>query len=195
MKKIAIMIACVMASIGIANAQKNTIGIKAGANKSSYVLRNLSGKTDMKPGFEAGVIWRHDFSEHFALQPEAALSMQNSAYVQGMQGYKTWNMEIPVYALGQISAGKGHRFYIGLGPNLNFALAGKEAVSGSDLYKGDSLMNRFDIGAAALVGYELPFNMQINFSYKYGFLNALKTPADGASMTRNSVSLGLAYMF
>ncbi len=197
MKRIVIIAACVLASIGVARAQKNTFGVKAGVNMSSNLLYDMDGKTSMRAGFELGGFWKHDFGKYFALQPEIAISLQNSDYELGSlkQDYRSWSFDIPVYALGQLTTNEGHRAYIGVGPNFGVYFGGKEKISGAKLYKGDSLMQRFELGASVLVGYEFDFGMQINLSYKYGFFNAIKNPVGDARMTRNCVTLGIGYRF
>ncbi len=197
MKKIVIIVACILASAVVAGAQKNTFGVKAGVNMSSNLLYNMEGRTSMKTGFEVGGFWKHDFGKYFALQPEVAISLQNSDYELGSlrQDYRNWSFDVPVYALGQLTTDEGHRAYIGVGPNFSVCFSGKEKIAGSKLYKDDSLMNRFDVGTSVLVGYEFAFNMQINLSYKYGFFNVLKNPVGDAIMTRNCVTLGIGYRF
>ncbi len=197
MKRIVIIAACVLASVVVASAQKNTFGVKAGVNMSGNLLYNMEGKTSIKTGFEVGGFWKHDFGKYFALQPEVAISLQNSDYELGAlkQDYMNWSFDIPVYALGQLTTEEGHRAYIGVGPNFGIGFGGKEKISGAELYKDESLMSRFELGASVLVGYEFDFNMQINLSYKYGFFNALKNPVGDARMTRNCVTLGIGYRF
>ncbi len=197
MKRIVIIVACVLVSVAVASAQKNTFGVKAGVNMSSNLLYNMDGKSSMKTGFEVGGFWKHDFGQYFALQPEVAISLQNSKYELGAlkQDYRNWSFDIPVYALGQLTTDNGHRAYIGVGPNFSVGFGGKEKISGAKLYKDESLMSRFDLGAAVLVGYEFEFGMQINLSYKYGFFNALKNPVSDARMTRNCATLGIGYRF
>lgn len=197
MKKIAILISCILISIFNVAAQNNSFGVKAGANLSSNILSKMDGETSMKAGFEVGGFLKHDFGKYFAIQPELLISMQNSDYKFGSfkQDYRNWGLNIPIYALGQLTTDEGHRAYIGVGPDLGVCFGGKEKVSGDKLYKDGALMNRFDVGASALVGYEFDFGMQVNLSYRYGFFNALKNPADDAMMHRNCATLGLGWRF
>ncbi len=197
MKKIVIIVACILASAGVASAQKNTFGVKAGANMSSFLLYDMEGKTSMKAGLEMGGFWKHDFGKYFALQSELAITLQNSDYELGAlkQDYKFWSLEVPVYALGQLVTDEGHRAYIGMGPSFSLDFGGKEKTSGNALFEEDSMMQRFDVGASVLIGYEFPFGMQINMSYRYGFFNAVANPVGDARMIRHSATLGIGYRF
>lgn len=197
MKRLVIIVVCILASVNMVNAQKNSFGVKAGANISSYLLYDMEGSTSMKAGAEISGFWKHDFGKYFALQPEVAFALCNSDYKFGSMtmDYGFCSLEIPVYALGQLGTDEGHRAYIGVGPNFSMNFAGKEKQTDAKLFKDGSLMNRFDVGAAVLVGYEFEFNMQINLSYKYGFFNALANPVGDERMIRNSVTLGIGYRF
>ncbi len=196
MKKIVIIVACVLASVGVASAQKNTFGVKAGANMSSFLLYDVAGESTMKAGVNLGAFWKHDFAKSFALQTELNFDSQNSEYELGPASskYSFWTMEVPVYAMWQHTTGDNNRFYLGAGPNLSLGLGGKEKLSSSKIF-ADNAMSRFDVGASVLVGWELPFGMQVNASYRYGFFNALKNPVGDGRMIKNSVSLGIGYRF
>ncbi len=197
MKKFIVVVACLIAAMGAVNAQNNTYGVKVGANMSSFLLYDMEGKTSMNVGFEMGGFWKHDFGKYFALQPEVVITFQNSDYVFGTvkQDYRFWSLEVPVYAIGQLVTNKGHRAYIGIGPKFSLDFGGKEKISGSKLFKEGSLMQRFDVGASVLVGFEFAFGMQINMGYRYGFFNAIANPVGDDTMVRNAVSLGLGYRF
>ncbi len=197
MKRIVTVISLLIATVAITSAQeKNSFGLKAGANMSSYLLYDMEGESTMKAGLNLGAFWKHDFAKSFALQTELNFDYQNSEYKLGPAGskYSFWTMEIPVYAMWQHTTGDNNRFYLGAGPNLSLGLGGKEKLSSSKIF-ADNAMSRFDVGASVLVGWELPFGMQVNASYRYGFFNALKNPVGDARMTKNCVSLGIGYRF
>ncbi len=198
MKRTITVISLLIATVAISSAQeKNSFGLKAGANISSFLLYDMEGTTSMKGGFEVCGFWKHDFGKYFALQPEVAITLQQSDYkfANSNQDYRFWSLEIPVYALGQLITDEGHRAYIGVGPNFSVGFGDKEKISGNKLFREGSLMNRFDVGASVLIGYEFAFNMQINMSYRYGFFNALANPVGDSRMIKNSVSLGIGYRF
>jgi hypothetical protein len=46
-----------------------------------------------------------------------------------------------------------------------------------------------------MIGYEFAFGMQINASYKYGFLNTLDADSYNSTMTNQMISLGIEYKF
>ncbi len=210
MKKIAIIATCILASIGAVHAQKDSFGIKAGTNISGFLLYNMEGSATMKFGAEIGAFYKHDFSKHFAIQPEVLFTLHNSEYKWGYlkQDFMSWGMKIPVYALGQIHTTNGHRAYLGIGPYFYVGIGGKERNTHIGIFEkvnNNSLLNRFDLGGAVLIGYEFDFNMQINVGYKYGFFNALGsevpvTPSldntnTSPRMANHSISLGIGYRF
>ncbi len=196
MKRIAVIVACVLVSVGVAGAQKNTFGVKAGANMSSFLLYDMDGESTMKAGVNLGAFWKHDFAKNFALQTELNFDSQNSKYKLHLADseYSFWTMEIPVYAMWQHTSGNNNRFYLGAGPDFSLGIDGKEKLSSSKIFAAHA-MSRFDVGASVLVGWELPFGMQVNASYRYGFFNALMNPVGDERMIKNSVSLGIGYRF
>jgi len=198
MKKI-ILILGIITFFGAARSSaqnRTTFGIKADANISNFILTGMPG---YKSGFGAGAGFggfvKIDFGDYFALQPELALSLQNSALeINGMKNdIRYFGMEIPVYAMGQLKLDGGDRAYIGIGPWLNLGFSARNTTEDRDLYK--DFMQRGDVGAAAQIGYEFGFGMQINVSYRFGFLNRLDSPDEGAFMRNQAITLGIAYRF
>ena len=184
------------------SAQNLSLGVKAEANMSNFILSDLEPlESKMKVGAGIGGFLKIDFGEYFALQPELLVNMKNSIMEQNGIENKCmfWSIEIPLYAMGQMTLDNGERAYIGIGPYGSIGLSAKNRETDLNLYKEDgengAFMQRGDVGVGVLVGYEFDFGMQINASYKYGLLNALDAGQDDANMYNQTVSLGIAYRF
>jgi len=160
-----------------------------------------------KLGFGAtiGGYTKFEFGENFALQPEILLHFKNSKMEVKSTGKETdfqyFGMELPVYAVGQMSLGSGKGF-IGLGSYFGLGFDARYKASGMDdvkLYKeyggAKSELQRWDLGAGAMLGYEFGNRLQIVASYKFGFINALNAGKDDATMRNQTISLGLGYRF
>lgn len=204
MKRIILMVAVLAGTVVTsAHAQsKTSFGVKGEANMSNFRIDDMPGvKSDFGVGAGIGGFMKIDFGEYFALQPELMLQWQNSTLKQNgvKSDFEYWGMEIPVYAMGQMKLESGDRAYIGIGPYGRLGFSARNKTADVNYYKknGESkpFMQRGDVGAAVLVGYEFDFGMQINASYKYGFLNVLDAGKKTSSLYNQQVSLGIAYRF
>lgn len=206
MKKILMTSLAVLLTVGSSSvfAQSVTWGVKAEGNLSNYILSDMDGaKSKMGFGATVGGLMKWDISEHFALQPELlfhfkASKMENvDATLQagGNNKYSMeyWGVEIPVYAVGQTRIGNG-RGYIGIGPYVGVGFSNKAYPGDVDLYDTD-VLQAWDFGGAAQIGYEFRNGLSINAGYKIGFIDALDSNKDNATMLPQTVSLGLAYRF
>ncbi len=178
---------------------KTSLGVKANVNMSDFIISDMPVWTsDFGVGAGVGGFAKFDFGEYFAIQPEVLLYMQNSEFeIAGVSNkFHSLGMDVPVYAVGQLVTGDGDRAYIGIGPFGRVNFKAKNTTLDTDYYKDDnSLLQRFDVGCSALVGYEFAFGMQINASYKYGFFNQLNAPAGDSFMRNQSIDLGIGYHF
>jgi hypothetical protein len=127
--------------------------------------------------------------------------LQNSEFEIGgiKNDFRYFGMEVPVYAVGQLVTAENHRAFIGIGPYGRIGFSAKNRTLDLNYFKKNGSSHSFmqigDIGCAVLVGYEFDFGMQINASYKYGFLNQLNEPSGDAFLHNQSVSLGIGYRF
>lgn len=206
MKKI-ILSFVLIAGIGISNInaqdidKKISFGVKAEANLSNHFLGSSMDDFKSTLGFGASVggFAKFNLHENFAIQPEILGHYKSSKLKHKPSGEKNdfeyWGLEIPVYAVGQMNLWNG-RGYVGLGPYVGLGLSAD--LGDVDQYKkvnGNKPMQRWDFGGGVMVGYEFGFGMQINASYKVGFINALDHDKDNSKMLNETVSLGLAYRF
>ena len=208
MKKMILSVALVM-GLGVANisAQNISAGIKVEANTSNFILSDLDGvNSNLGFGATIGGFGTIEFNEFFALRPEVLFHFKNSVMEVDATGaetdYQYFGVEIPVYAVGQFAIGSGKGF-VGVGPYVGLGIDARSKASGMDDIKlydeigntGKSNMQRWDIGAGLLLGYEFSNKLQINAGYKIGFIDALDLGKDNASMLNQTISLGLAYKF
>ena len=202
MLSLALVLGLGLTHINAQNAGKISFGVKEDANMSNFNLSDMPGvKSDFGFGATIGGFTKIDISRHFALQPELLLNWQNSTLkFDGKENdYQYWGLEIPVYAVGQVKLTNGGRAYIGIGPYARLGLSAKNTTIDEDLYKKNgstkAFMQRGDVGAGAMIGYEFAFGMQINASYKYGFLNVLDADSDNSTMNNQMISFGIGYTF
>ncbi|MDR1653909.1 MAG: porin family protein [Prevotellaceae bacterium] len=203
MKKV-VLLSVALAVLGLTQsmAQNTSFGVKAEAGMSNFILDDMAGwKSRFGVGGSVGGFVKIDFSKYFAIQPEALLHLQNSEFeIDGIENdFRYFGMEVPVYAVAQLVTSENHRAFIGVGPYGRIGFSARNRTLDLNYYKKNggshSFMQLGDVGCAVLVGYEFEFDMQINASYKYGFLNQLNE-ASGSSFLRNqSISLGIGYRF
>ena len=208
MKKIILTVALIM-GLGIANISSQTIsgGIKVEANTSGFILNDMDNmKSKLGVGATIGGFGTIEFNKNFALRQEMLLHYKSSIMEEKTTGsetdYQYFGIEIPLYAVGQFAIGNGKGF-VGVGPYVGIGIDARYKADGENdikLYKeientGKSNMQRWDIGAGIMLGYEASNKLQINASYKIGFLDALDAGKDNATMLNQTISLGLAYSF
>ena len=203
MKKIILTVALAM-GLGVAgiNAQNVSKGVKAETNMSNFILDDMPGvESGFGVGAGVGGFLKIDFGEYFSLQPELLFHWQNSTLKQGglESDIQYWGMEIPLYAVGQLTLENNDRAYIGIGPYGRLGFSAKNTTADINLYDeiggADAFMQRGDVGAGVMIGYEFAFGMQINASYKYGFLNVLDAGSDNSMMNNQMISFGIGYRF
>ncbi len=196
MKKLAVTLAVVLGlGFTTVNAQDISAGIKADANISNFILKDMGDvSSNMKFGASLGGFMKVDITEHFAVQPELLFhyKMSEIELLGDKTDFEYWGVEVPVYAVGQWNAGNG-RFYAGVGPYIGCGFSAKYKTGDIDLYDTD-YMKRLDFGGGATIGYEFGNGIQINAGYKIGFLNMLDTDGD-AKMLPQTVSLGVGFRF
>ncbi len=176
-------------------------GVKAEANISNCILSDMDGmKSRLCFGASFIGFAKINIGEHFAVQPELLFNFKNSEMKEKATktkvDYQYFGTEIPVYAIGQMKLGNG-KGYIGIGSYVGFGFDARYKAKNMDdgkLYKEysgqKSAMQRLDVGAGVMFGYEFNFGLQINAGYKIGFIDALNTGKKNATVLNETVSLG-----
>ena len=177
-------------------------GIKANANMSNYIIRDMDNySSNMGLGFSAGVFIKLE-SNHFVLQYELLLQRKVSEmeHPTGQtEEYKYWGLQLPIYFMGQISAGSG-KIVIGSGPFVSVGLDSTRDPGTTDLYRkdqtnGKSIMHRWDFGLGIIAGYEFGSGISINCSYQAGLINSLNEEKYSQTMRNQVISFGIGYKF
>lgn len=197
MKKVILSLALMIGLGATHSYAQTTFGVKAEANISNYILSDMGGaKSKMGVGANIGGFVNFQINNWFAIQPELMFTLQNSKLEQGNIDSKVrgFGMEVPVYAMFGLQSANGGRAYIGVGPDFRLGFSAKDRTSDINLYKGSGhLLQRGDVGVAAIIGYEFSNRIQINATYKYGLLNQVNSGS--GTMQNQAISLGLGYRF
>ena len=199
-------------------------GVLAGANMSNFIITRAHRPMSsyMRIGGEFGGFLDFSITKHFAIQPQVLFTAQENYFHAGDSANHLWSfgMEIPVYFLGRFgSMEQGYlQFGGGIFTHFTFAsnVAGKyqstdtpvppatpdpSPLDGMDYSKLYSLHNNH-FGICALVGYEAPFGLLVNVTYKIslsdiaGFYSEMKgKPEADALIYPHSLSLCVGYRF
>lgn len=202
MKRTILLLSMVLAlGLTTANAQnKTTYGVKVGANFSNFVLTDLpTQKSSMKAGADLGGFMNINVHPNISIQPEVKFFYRSSKAEMGPaeDTFKQWGMQIPVYALGQTELGNG-KFYGGVGPFLGVGFDARYDASDLNLYEkkeDKAILNRWDLGIGALIGYEFSNGCQINVEYQYGFIDQMDALKDLGTKNTQNVSVVIGYRF
>lgn len=203
MKKTILACLSFIMATGLMNVNAQTpisYGVKGEMNLSNFLLKDLDAQTStMKVGPNLGGFMKIDLHPNFAIQPELMFFYRQSKMETGPaeDTFKQWGMQIPVYALGQMTTNNG-KFYGGIGPfvGLGFDARYKDAdVNLYDEVAGKTPMNRWDFGLGTMLGYEFDNGIQLNAGYQFGFVNQLDYTVNNEKMRTQTVSVGVGYRF
>lgn len=194
----------------MATTQAQTrIGVKAGFN-NAYLSTEQNEFTQRRAGWHAGLVADMSISDNFSIQPQLLLS--NKGYrtkditlttpagqvTVPSVSYRFTYLELPVNIIFKPKVGSG-RLLVGAGPYVAMAIGGKagdekikfDGKKSSEAGDGKMHAKRFDLGANALLGYELKNGLFFNLNYSRGFSNVY---ADGKSKN-NYFGLSVGYLF
>ncbi|MCD7973621.1 MAG: PorT family protein [Candidatus Azobacteroides sp.] len=180
-------------------------GVKAEENLSHFIISGMpQGKSRMRTGATIGGMVQLDITGQFAIQGELLWHYKTSELSRGnLKGdYHYWGMEIPVYVVYKIDIKNDYMMYIGLGPYSEFGFSAKLKREGEtiNLYSKDeekdiSAMHDTNSGFGFLIGYEFPFGLQINGSYKISITNVLDDNTNTIKLHPATLSIGIGYRF
>jgi hypothetical protein len=210
MKKIVLAFAIIM-MVGVAPASAQgivsliksrvSVGVKGEGNYSGFLFKDAGDmKSTMGVGGGFGGFIKFDITRHIAIQQDFMFVYQTSDLEQNgtKDTYQYLGSEVPIYITGQWGTLSGGRIYAGVGPYLSMGFTAKMKDSDLNLYKkvdGTTPMKRFSGGAAAYIGYEFFFGLQVNVNYKIGATNILDRKIGDTKMFPHSISAGIGYRF
>lgn len=178
-----------------------SMGVKGEANYSGFLFKDASNmKSTMGVGGGIGTFLKFDITKHIAFKQDFMFVYQTSELTQNgiKDTYQYIGSEVPIYIMGQWGTPAGGRIYGGLGPYLYMGFKAKMKDSDLNLYKkvdGVAPMKRMGGGATAQIGYQFPFGLDVNASYKLGVTNMLDGETGDSKMMPQSISLGVGYCF
>lgn len=192
------------------NAQtKTSFGLKIDANMVNLKLTKMKNKNNsFDAGASLGGFTKIEFSENFALQPELMMSYTERKIKIGDERlkYKYSSVEVPIYALGQLEAGRG-KFFFGMGPIIGYGFDSDDAevkIGNSpeldDFFELDSDnyiqlgLNHWYYGGGFIWGYELHNGLTFHVGYQrtHAFRSENKKKS---KIEVQTISLGIGYKF
>lgn len=170
MKKIILLAAAVLMAASASFAQFN-LGGRVAANFGTVWGDN----TEDVPwgfGFNAGLATKIGINDMFAVAPEVTIDLRRSS--DAIISWSTWAIDIPVLARINLMP----TLFVEVGPQIGIILSseaemdyilGTTTVNYGDL----DILNTFEIGLAAGVGYTVAPNLDVNFRLALGFTSIL----------------------
>lgn len=215
MKKRLFIAAAFVLLTTISHAQ--TPGIKFGIHAGTSIA-NMKFEEDeysYSPksifGLQAGFVADLQLGKHLSIQPgvnfvQKGMKMSsdesgsNYKYVERINA-----IEIPINILYN-SKGNGGNLFVGAGPSLSFAMAGKyiEELDGEEektkmLFGNDEMEDdyrAFDLGINGMIGYEFKGGLFMAANYNLGLRNLLPGgDEDYGKVRTNYVGIRLGYFF
>lgn len=181
------------------NAQtKTSFGVKLDGNLTNVKITNLQGDDNsFKPGASFGGFSKMEFSKNFALQPELLFNYTERKIKAGDEKvkFKYASVEIPIYAMGQFSAGNGKVFF-GIGPNIGYGFSidsNTEKLEDWENGANKLELSHWYVGGGVIAGYEFNNGLIFNAGYKLGYDLSSKKKISGADT--QTISLGVGYRF
>lgn len=203
MKKLFLGLAVAASSLSFAQQ----FGAKAGTNFSTISSEGYD-ETKMKVGFYAGVFYNMPLTDNIRLQPEVLynnLGSETKNRVLGTDYSRKLNLNfITVPVMFQMKPTE--HFYVEAGPSFGFLVGADSkttisnslgtATTATELNTDD--FNKFDMGLAGGVGFDITENFGVNARYTYGFSDLTKPSSDpsvNAKNRSNNIQLGINYKF
>lgn len=172
--KLRIVILTVFCAFGSA-ALAQKAGLKGGVNFTNLYVDDVDDE-NMKVGFNAGLYYRNDITENFAIQPEFLFTQKGSEIHydgflgQGKYRFNLNYLEVPVLAVVKLGPINLHA-----GPYLGFLIGAnvKDVDDNGNINEVEELdrddFNTLDAGISGGVGFDFPSGM-IGLRYNYGFM-------------------------
>lgn len=176
MKKLILLVIVAFTATQI-NAQGIDLGIKAGANFSTF--HDASG-LDNKTGLLVGAFAAVKFNDKFAIQPEILYSQQGADSDLG--DFDLDYINVPVMfkykLIGPLN--------VQVGPQFGF-LVNDDAPGVEDQIKSKS----FDLSGVAGLGLDLPLGLRVDARYNFGFTDVY----DDIDGKNGAFSLAVGFSF
>jgi len=208
-KKICLVFMAVVLTASYVHAQLN-FGLRAGFNLTNVdmSLGDISLNTDMKPGFQVGVVADYAVSNNFSIQPAILFATQGARWeTSSLVGItpavnttiRLNYIQVPINAIYKVDFGFGG-LLLQAGPYLGYALNGSvtarmAGVSNSEdieFGSNDGETRRFDFGVGFGAGLQFGA-LQAVLGYNIGLANLENM--SNATTRNNGLALTVTYIF
>jgi hypothetical protein len=181
MKKTVFLLLFTLATFVAAQAQMPKLGLRAGANLSSFEGDDTGGLESMW-GFHGGLTGNIPITEDFfSIQPELLFSKKGAESKNDNVKYKISYIDVPI--LARINAGP---IYFEGGPQASFRIGGDIEVGGTNVDDDLGQFKATSFGYAAGLGFgSTPLGLSLGVRYN-GDISKLNDD-DNAADWRNSV--------
>lgn len=202
-----------IANASKAQSPKIKFGIHAGTSIANmkYEMDDISYSPKSSFGIQAGIVTDFQLSKHISLQPGLNFAQKGMKVIDDEGGSddkyieRINNIEIPVNFLFNSNGGYGN-FFVGAGPSLSFAIAGKsiEKFNGetekTKLKFGNDEMEHdyraFDVGLNGMIGFEFKQGFFVAANYNLGLLNLLPgSDNEDGKVKANYAGFRIGYFF
>lgn len=192
-----------------AQSPKIKFGIHAGTSIANmkYEGEGMSFSPKSSVGIQGGFVADFQLSKHISIQPGANFVQKGTRMKDGEDKYieRINAIEIPVNVLFN-SQGANGNFFVGAGPAVSFAVAGKyiEKIDGETdkenmSFGNDEMENDYralDFGLNGMIGYEFKGGLFLAANYNLGLRNLFPGgDEDYGKVKTNYVGIRLGYFF
>jgi hypothetical protein len=177
-------------------SKPTTTGIKISANRSDYVLTNNEHiRCAMKSDFSFGGLINFPITEYFAFQTELSVNYKvseiNNQQTGRFSDCKFLSFEIPVYGIAKKKLKQGEIF---AGAGLYMEAGFKAGTRDFNLYE-EEVVKPLDLGATAMIGYELHNRMYLYTGGQRGIANLNNVSSSNFNVKSRTFFVGIAYKF
>ncbi|MBM3440457.1 MAG: PorT family protein [Bacteroidetes bacterium] len=198
MKKLVTMMTMVLVITASAIAQKK-VGVKAGLNLNHVTTNNEDLKSELsaRPSIHLGLVGDFSLGKDFAFQPQLLFSGRGGKveHDDHKDVYAFNSLEIPLNFVYRPENKAG--FFAGAGPVLGYNLSGKEKAHDEsekiEFGTEAGTIKRFDVGANALLGYQLSSGVFFSANYMLGFTNW--NNVENPTWRNNMFAVSVGYFF
>ncbi|MGN6494920.1 MAG: porin family protein [Agriterribacter sp.] len=187
---------CITASI-TANAQ---VEVTAGPEAGFTAAGLYTDDDDVYAGINGhfGGTARIQFGNHFAIRPSVLLkigSMTNTDYDDTK--ISLTRISVPVPILYSKIFGNNSNLFVGAGPNLMYALSGKQKFGSESqsisFGKNETDLKPFDVGLHLKGGFQFPNGLALSTFANFGFTNLANDGSSARSL--DAIGFSIGYMF
>lgn len=210
MKSISIFTVFLLLLNSHSTVSKAQVGIQAGASFANWTVKpsDLDLSSKYKPGITAGLFTKIPFGNAFSLQPAINFVQKGYMMKDEYSSEKTTlnYIEIPVNFVYTV---KDNGLFFGAGPSVAFGLSGKTKYvdksdpsnsENEDIKFGASTdevnkLNRLDIGANFIAGYQFKDGLMISANYNFGLSDIHNWETDEKiTLKNNYFSIRIGYL-